>query len=494
MKRKVCCVLLVCLLAGLMPLQALAAGVNVIANGTPVAGGFLQDGTTLVPLREIAKILGLEIGWDPGTNTATLAGKTDTPPATVVTQAAPLGEQEKALLKVIDDNRSGIINISKTIWNLKEKSTQEFKSAALLEDALEQAGFAVTRGLKGIDPFDDQECDIPTGFVATYQKTEGGPTIGIMLEYDALPMGHACGHNLIAASGYAAALALKAALEEENIPGQLVVLGTPAEEWGGPGKTQMLKGGHFEGIDAVLITHPADRWDTSSEVLAIAWPRGEVMTFKGKAAHASADPEKGRSALDAAMLFGLGVDLLREHMVDSSRIHYCIMDGGQAPNVVPDHVTMDVYVRAKDTAYLYELMGRVDNIAKAATLATDTTVEYQWDYPWFAGVPVPKLYDHVQQTAVALGVPEQGFKKTSALGSSDFGNVGYEIPTVNLDFPIAPEGTPGHSEAFMNAAASDFGQESMLQAAKVIAVSGYRLFTDAALLSEIKAEFKQNKK
>jgi aminobenzoyl-glutamate utilization protein B len=461
-------------------------------NGTKVNKALEKDGTTYVSLRELAEIIGLNLTWDKDTKTVNVRGdmyqsdKSGVPSAKVT-----VSDQEKAMLKVIDDNKTQIIDISKKIWELKEPSTQEFKSAALLEDALEKHGFTVTRGLKGIDPFDNKECDIPTAFIATYEKIPGGPTIGIMLEYDALSMGHACGHNLISASGFAAALALKDALA--TTPGKLVVLGTPAEEWGGPGKTQMIKGGHFEGIDAVLITHPGDKWNTESEVLAIGWPRGEVMTFKGVAAHASADPEKGVSALDAAMLFGFGVDMLREHIIDGSRIHYCIMDGGQAPNVVPDNVKMDIYVRAKDTAYLYELMDKVDKIAQGAALATGATVEYEWDYPWLAGVPVPTFYDFVKNVGVALGIPESEFKKETALGSSDFGNVAYEIPTVNLYFPIAPPGTPGHSEAFMNAAVSDYGHESMLQAAKMVALSGYKLLTDPVLLQEIKAEFAQNK-
>lgn len=487
--RLVTTVTLICILL-FIPAQVSASRVNVLVNDTPLqAECFLKEGTTYVPVRALARLLNLDVTWDGATSTVRLSGDvTPHAPEPVVA----VGDEEKAMLKVIDDNRERIIKISKTIWELKEPSTQEFKSAALLEDELEKAGFAVTRGLKGIDPFDNAPCDIPTAFVATYEKIKGGPTIGIMLEYDALRMGHACGHNLIAASGIGAALALKSALE--TIPGKLVVLGTPAEEWGGPGKTQMLRGGHFNGIDAVLITHPDTMWDTTSQVLAIAWPRGEVMTFKGVSAHASSDPEKGKSALDAAMLFGFAVEMIREHMIDGSRIHYCIMEGGQQPNVVPDDVKMNIYVRSKDAAYLYELMDRVDKAAQAACLATGTTVEYKWDTPWLAPTPVPTFYELVKQAARALGIPESDFQEPTSFGSSDFGNVGFEIPTVNLSFPIAPAGTPGHSEAFMNAAVSDYGHESMIAAAKAVALAAYKLFTDPAKLKEIKDEFRRNKK
>lgn len=473
----------------LLPVPALAGDVAVIVGGAPLeAECLVKDGTTYVPVRALARLLNLDVVWDPASRSVYVtAPQAPAPAKPVIT----VGDEEKAVLRVIDENRDRIMSISKKIWELKEVSTQEFKSAALLEDALEQAGFTVTRGLKGIEPFDNSVCDIPTGFVATFEKVKGGPTIGIMLEYDALAMGHACGHNMIAASGFGAALALKVALE--TTPGKLVVLGTPAEEWGGPGKTQMLKGGHFQGIDVCLITHPSTHWDTSSEVLAIAWPRGEVMTFKGVASHASVAPEKGRSALDAAMLFGLAVEMIREHMVDGSRIHYCIMEGGKQPNVVPDTVKMDIYVRARDSAYLYELMDRVDKAAQAAALATGTTIEYKWDVPWLAPVPVPTFYEFVKQAALALGVPEADFKKPTALGSSDFGNVGYEIPTVNVDFPIAPEGTPGHSEAFMQAAISDYGHENMLTAAKVVTLAAYKLLTDPVKLAQIKDEFVRNK-
>ncbi|MDP4109878.1 MAG: amidohydrolase, partial [Bacillota bacterium] len=310
--------------------------------------------------------------------------------------AGTLSSNENTMLKTIDSNKAGIIDISKKIWNLKELSSQEFKSSALLEDALEKQGFKVKRGLTGADPVSGKKCDVPTGFTATYENVKGGPTIGIMLEYDALPNGHSCGHNLISSSGYAAALGLKEAFK--TTPGKLIVFGTPAEEFGGPGKTQMLAGGNFDGVDVVFETHGSDRWNMESQFMGIVGPKGDILTFKGVASHASASPEKGKSALDAAMLFGMGIEFLREHILDGSRIHYCIMEGGKAPNIVPEETKMNIYVRSMDSGYLKYLQSRIDDIAKGAALMTGTSVEYTWDFPWLAPTPVPTLYDFAAAT------------------------------------------------------------------------------------------------
>lgn len=402
--------------------------------------------------------------------------------------AADAGQEK--ILQTIDGSSAQILDISKKIWNLKEVSSKEVKSSALLEDSLQKAGFQVTKGLKGVDPYDNSACDIPTGFTATYEKIKGGPTIGIMLEYDALAMGQGCGHNLIAASGYAAAVGLKAALD--TTPGKLIVFGTPAEEYGGPGKTQMVAGGLFKGVDVVLVSHPFDTWDTSTQLMALVWPRNEVMTFNGKASHAAVAPEKGKSALDAAMLFSMGVEFMREHILETSRMHYNIIEGGTAPNVVPDKVTMDIYLRSPDSNYLNVLMGKVDNIAKGAALMTDTTVDYTWDYPWYSGIRVPALYSFVKETGVELGIPESDFHE-KMLGSSDLGNVGLEVPTVNVMFPAAKDGVALHSAEMVEAAISEQGQQTAIMAGKVMAVSAYKLLKDPATLQQVKDEFAKNK-
>lgn len=404
-----------------------------------------------------------------------------------------LSTLEQTAVSAIEQMKDTLCHVGQTIYALNEVSTKEFKSSAFLSDKLKAEGFDVTLGLTGIDPYDNTPCPMPTAFKATYEKIPGGPTLCVMLEYDALAMGHACGHNLISSSCYGAAMGIKAALDQ--VPGKLVVYGTPAEETGGPGKTAMVHGGFFDDVDVALITHPGDRWYTASQVMAIAWPRNEAIVFKGIASHAAANPDAGRSALKAAMLFCTAIDMMREHVTDDTRMHYIISNGGEAPNIVPEEAAVNIFVRCMDSAYLYELLHRIDKIAQGVAMATETTVSYTWDAPWFAGVPVPTLYDLVRDAAFDVGVPPALFMPYPGMyGSSDFGCVAYAVPTMNLDFPIGPLGMPGHSTAFLEAANSTEGHQEALTAAKAVAVAGCRLLQQPELIKAIKNEFHANKR
>jgi amidohydrolase len=393
------------------------------------------------------------------------------------------------ILNSVDSLRDRLSGIAGTIWNYAETGGKEFKSSALLMDEFEKNGFATKRGLTGKSS-DGATCDMPTAFKAE-TGGGGGTSVGIMLEYDALPNGHSCGHNLIAAAGLGAALALGSATDE--LRGKVVAVGTPAEEGGAPGKTEILHAGHFAGLDAVMMAHPSDRWNADSRFLSIVQPKNGGIVYRGKAAHASSEPERGRSALDAALMFCNGIEFLREHVKDGSRMHYSIVSGGDAPNIVPDFAKVNIFVRSNDHSYLDYMKKRVTDIAGASAVMADVSCELEWDSPWYSPVKVPSFYSLARESALAIGVSEGDFADYDSFGSTDAGNVGLMFPLVHLDFKIAPIGTNWHSEESAEASRSREGMEGMILAAKTLALSLYRLMTEPDLTRKIKDEFTTGK-
>jgi amidohydrolase len=399
----------------------------------------------------------------------------------------PALASEKEILKAIDDADKNMRDVSMKIFNLKELSGEEYKSSALLKEELTRLGFKVTGDLPV--PADLVKGGIAkTAFRAEMEGKGLGPTITIMLEYDALPNGHSCGHNLIASSGLAAAAGLATVMK--NTPGRLLVIGTPAEEIGssGVGKVALLEGGHFKGSDIVLITHGGDRWNADGRFLAM---KRATFTFRGKASHAAAAPHKGVSALDALLLTFVATDMLREHVRQDVRIHGVIPKGGDRYNIVPDFAQGEFAVRALDTATMEDTYKKVINCAKAGELATGAKLEFSEPRVSLkAPITVPSFRKMVMDQVKDLGVQEEDIQPSDDSGSSDLGNVAYEYPTINLTFKIAPEGTPGHSDAFREAAASDTGWKATMVAAKGVALTAYRLLTDSAKVEEIKQQFK----
>lgn len=409
-----------------------------------------------------------------------------------------LTEEEELIMVAIDQNKKDIYSIAKKIWEYSEVGWEEFKSSTLLMDKFEKQGFIVERGLVGKHPKFDQDMDMPTAFKAIYEGEKGGPTIGVMLEYDALPNGHSCGHNLIASSCYATAIGLKKAFE--TIPGTIVAYGTPAEELDG-GKPNILAAGYMDEVDLMLITHPSfgHEWGSEVKVKAIVWPTHDNwLTFKGKASHASSAPHKGRSALDAAILTGLGIEFLREHMVETNRIHYIFSEAGANSNSVPDLAKVNLELRSNDNAELNSLMKRVDNIIKGAELMTDTTAKYKWDAPWYTETAVPWLYKFAAKTAPVLGVPENEFIFGSSPGaSSDVGCIAHKIPTLEISFPILAKREPalvGHSEEVAAITGNKFPIDQSILAGKILALTAYRVGTSPEKLKKVKDEFTENYK
>ncbi len=394
------------------------------------------------------------------------------------------------ILSAIDANSNNCKAVSQKIFDFKELGQQEFKSSALLMEELRKLGFKVEGDLKV--PADLVKDGIAkTAFRAELRGKGPGPTITIMLEYDALKNGHACGHNLIATSGLLAAAGLAQVMKDT--PGRILVIGTPDEERGslGGGKICLLEGGHFDGSDIVLITHPGDRWSVDQRLLAM---KRATFVFKGKASHAAFAPHKGISALDAVILTFNATDMLREHVRQDVRIHGIIKKGGDLVNVVPELAEAEFAVRALDTATMEETYQKVINCAKAGELATGAKLEFKEPRTSLkAAIVVPAYTKMVLEQIRAIGVPDQEIKDFTEFASSDLGNVGHAYPTVNLWFKIAPEGVPLHSDAFREAAGSEEGWKATIVTGKAIALAAYDLLTHPDKVKAIQEKFKELK-
>ncbi len=403
---------------------------------------------------------------------------------------APASADEKALLAAIDEQAGGCKAVSQRIFQYKELGQQEFKSSQLLMDELRKLGFSVAGDLKVPDDLIKGGV-AKTAFRAELNGKGPGPTVALMLEYDALANGHSCGHNLIATSGLLAAAGLAKLMKDT--PGRLLVVGTPDEERGslGGGKTALLEGGHFQGADVVLITHPEGYWSTDQRFLAM---KRATFVFKGKSAHAASAPHKGVNALRAAILTYNCADMLREHLRQDVRIHGIIKKGGEAVNVVPALAEIEFAARAIDTATMEDAYRKVVNCAKAAELGSGATLEFKEPRAYLkAPVAVPVLKEFMLARIKAQGVPEKEIRDKENFGSSDLGNVAHAYPTFNLSFKIAPFGTAGHSDAMREAAGSEEGWKATVTAAKTIASAAYELLNNPAKVKEIQESFKEAK-
>jgi amidohydrolase len=310
-----------------------------------------------------------------------------------------------------------------------------------------------------------------------------GPRIGILAEYDALPgLGHGCGHNTMAASGVGAAIALAAIADE--LPGEIVILGTPAEERGS-GKAIMIDDGLFEGIDAALLFHPCDRSHVESHPLA---SEDVEVVFHGLQAHAASDPWKGKNALDAMILLFSSVGLWRQQLHPDARVHGIIQEGGTAANIIPERSKAWFMVRSPDQEDYVRIKARFRELVEGAALATDTKAEVTFSGGAMTMKQNRTLEARWVANAAAYGIADQGQDLNS--GSTDMGNVSWVCPTIHPDLSIADEGTPGHSILFRDAAATPRADETTLLAATLVAQTAYELFADPTLVEAAWAEFR----
>jgi aminobenzoyl-glutamate utilization protein B len=430
--------------------------------------------------------------------------------------------------------------LSDRIWENPELGLHEVTSSAVLADALEADGFHVERGLAWM----------PTAFTATYG--EGGPVIGLLGEFDALPglsqargvperrpvvengPGHGCGHNLLGTAAAAAAMAVKRAIERGEVRGTVRFYGCPAEETL-VGKVFMVKAGLFRDVDCALTWHPGTvNGVATGSSLAM---NSAKFTFHGVSAHAAAAPDRGRSALDAVELMNAGVNFLREHVPATTRIHYVITDGGLGPNVVPNRAQVWYYVRAPKRRDVEEIYARVLNVARGACLMTDTTHEVRLLCGCYDTLPNRVLGDLMHANLTAIGAPrfteeerelarklqatvgeeavakavanlkkrgaeviatdlyegiapQSGFGEPGG-GSTDVGDVSHVVPTAQVRCVTAPIATPGHSWQNVVAAGSSIGQKGMRFAAQVLAATCCDLMREPALVERARSEFRE---
>lgn len=398
---------------------------------------------------------------------------------------------EKSLLAAIESQSGAIKAVSQQIFDFKELGQQEFKSSQLVMEELRKLGFKVEGDLKVPDDLVKGGV-AKTAFRAELQGKGPGPTVTIMLEYDALPNGHSCGHNLISGSGLLAAAGLSKVMKD--LPGRLVVIGTPDEERGslGGGKLALLEGKHFEGSDVVLITHPGSSWTVEKPLLAM---KRATFVFKGKASHAAAAPEQGVNALDAAIQTFNGINALRQHLRQDVRIHGIIKKGGEAVNVVPALAEVEFAARALDTPTMLDAYAKLINTAKAAALASGATMEYKPPRTeLLSPVMVPEYLDLVIKNIKQAGVaPDEVVRDPAPLGSSDLGNVGHAYPTVNIMFKVAPKNVALHEDAMLKYTVPEAGWSATVQAATAMALTAHDLFNDSDKTKRIVQKFKEMK-
>ncbi len=389
--------------------------------------------------------------------------------------APPHADGKRRIAAAIDGARGEILDLSHRIHANPEPAFEEHEAAAWCAEVLKAHGF---------------EVELPAGRLATAVRAtrrggRGGasPRIGVLAEYDALPgLGHGCGHNTMAASGVGAAIGLAAIADE--LPGEIVFLGTPAEERGS-GKQFMIDDGLFEGIDAALLYHPCDRNHVDSDPLASV---DVEVVFTGLQAHAASDPWKGKNALDAMITLFSSVGLWRQQLRPSARVHGIIQEGGTAANIIPDRTRAWFMVRSDDDADFRAMQARFRQLCEAAALATETSVEVTFSGGSRTMRTNRVLADRWVANAAAYGLPDQGLDAST--GSTDMTNVSWVCPTIHPDLAIAPFPTPGHSLLFRDAAISPQADETTLMAATLVAQTACDLFLDPGLVEAAWAEFR----
>ncbi len=384
-----------------------------------------------------------------------------------------INELKKAVRTEVDKHSAELGELCLKIHSNPELGLHENQAAEWLTGHLKKNGFAIERGI----------CDMPTSFRATYGK--GRPAIAFLAEYDALPqLGHACGHNIICTSAVGAGIAAK--LVADKYPVTVQVIGTPAEELIG-GKICMVERGAFNDLDAAMLVHPGAIDIATSHALACITLEVE---FFGKAAHAAAEPEVGRNALEAMILSFNAINSLRQHVRPTSRIHGIITNGGEAANIVPAHTAGNFLVRSDDDTYLTELEQRVLECFKGAAAATGTNLEYKWSnhyQPMRNNLTLGRIF---QQNMASLGrnvLLEEPFKSP---GSTDMGNVSQVAPAIHPFVAIAPPAVPTHSPEFATVAASESGIKGMLDSAKAMAMTAADLLSNPDLMRQVRVEFK----
>lgn len=429
-------------------------------------------------------------------------------------------QKEDLALKHIDANTTAYAEAAMQIWNFAELGYQEYKSSALLQKTLKEAGFTITTGVAGM----------PTAFIAEYGS--GKPVIGILGEYDALPglsqavvpeekpieagePGHGCGHHLFGVGSAAAAIAVAEWLTKTKTTGTIRYYGTPAEEGGG-GKTYMVKAGMFDDVDAVLHWHPSN--NNSANASSSLANKSAKFRFYGTSAHAAGAPWFGRSALDGVESMNYMVNMMREHIPVESRIHYVITEGGKAPNVVPAFAEVFYYCRHPDMDMVKQNFEWIVKAAEGAAMGTQTRMEYEVIHGLYNVKPNETLSKVMNKNLNLIGgyeyndeerafaeklqetlIAPSNLANTNAVmpyrveedgigGSTDVGDVSWVVPTAGMRAATWVPGTSGHSWQAVAAGGTSIGTKGMIVAAKTMALTAIDLYKDPSIIETAKEE------
>lgn len=429
----------------------------------------------------------------------------------------------KTFIEDIDSKASKYSEIAQTIWNYAEMGYQEKKSSALLQKTLADEGFTIKKGI----------AKIPTAFSATFGTD--GPVIAILGEYDALPglsqknvpykisnntrAGHGCGHHLFGTASAAAAIAIKNYLKKTGKAGTVKFFGCPAEE-GGSGKVYMTRAGLFDDANVTLHWHPNNK-NAANPGAALA-NKSAKFRFYGVSSHAAAAPEQGRSALDAVESMNFMVNMMREHMPSSARIHYVITRGGEAPNVVPDFAEVYYYARHEQRDVVIEIFDRIVNTAKGAALGTGTTMDFEMIGGTHELLPNDVLQKLMYKSLTEINGfsynnEEKGFAEKISktlgkplnmkyvngvepydpnalpMGSTDVGDVSFMVPTAGMSAATWVPGTPAHSWQAVASGGTSIGNKGMVVAAKTLALTAFKLIDDPKIIEKAHSEFIQKR-
>lgn len=445
-----------------------------------------------------------------------------TPASAETDAAAPVPASADAAAKAVEALRDPIIRISRDVWATPELSLEEKKSCKVHIRELQAAGFEiVSEGTSGLE----------TAFVAEWTQGSGGAKVGFLPEYDALPglgnaaeprqtpgptgaeVGHGCGHNVLGAGCSGAAMALKAMMEADGTPGTLRVYGCAAEEVQGI-KVYMARDGLFDDLDACLAWHPAPMAATGAFKTS-ATNMVKVM-FHGRTAHAGNTPWDGRSALKAAELFGISIQMMREHIHPTARLHYIYEHAGEAPNIVPDFAQVWLTLREVNRDRVTAITDWVRDIAKGAALSTQTEAEFNLLYGMHDLLPNDALFEHTHRHMQAVGLSwteaEQQFARTcqkqmglpetglatevlpilgevTGGGATDVGDISYITPTALFGWPSLPQGVSLHTWAVTACGGMSIGDKAALDTARVMAGVGHDVLTDPDLRAAARADF-----
>ena len=426
--------------------------------------------------------------------------------------------------ELVEQRRREAIAIASDLFDYAELGYQEVKSSARLATYLEQHGFAVTNGV----------ADMPTSFIAT--RGAGKPVIAILAEFDALPRlsqapvprrqplaqdaaGHACGHHLFGSASATGGIAVAEWLSATGTTGTVRVYGTPAEE-GGSGKVYMTRAGLFDDVDVALHWHPNDRNVAVPE--SSNGNKSARFTFHGIAAHAAASPHRGRSALDGVEAMNYMANLIREHMPSKARIHYIITHGGDAPNVVPERAEVYYYVRHPERDEVEVLFDRVVAAAEGAAMGTGTRMEYEvmhGNYPLLPNEVLARAIYSVMRQIGGVTYDESELEFAKAIrnslfgsqrplstareiapfefrqkaGSTDVGDVSWNVPTAGFGTATWVPGTTAHSWQAVAAGGMSIGHKGMMLAANVLAATARELYVNPRLVAEARVEFDERR-